>query len=101
MAPSGCMTVWSTGVPRPTPPGPRAHSIPEAMSGTAPSFFVQDQADVLAFLERHLAPARRIDTHVPVVFLTDVHAYKLKRPVRFPSMISSTPYPPSPMSPPK
>ena len=61
------------------------------MSGAAPpSFVVQDQSDVLAFLERRLAPTRRIDTHGAVVFLTDVHAYKLKRAVRFPYMDFST-----------
>jgi aminoglycoside phosphotransferase family enzyme/predicted kinase len=60
------------------------------MSGTAPSFVVQDQSDVLAFLERRLAPARRIDTHGAVVFLTDERAYKLKRAVRFPYMDFST-----------
>ena len=60
------------------------------MSSTAPSFVVQDQSDVLAFLERRLAPARRIDTHGAVVFLTGEHAYKLKRAVRFPYMDFST-----------
>ena len=60
------------------------------MSSTAPSFVVQDQSDVLAFLERRLAPARRIDTHGAVVFLTGEHAYKLKRAVKFPYMDFST-----------
>jgi uncharacterized protein len=60
------------------------------MSGAAPSFVIQDQSDVLAFLERRLAPARRIDTHGAVVFLTNERAYKLKRAVRFPYMDFST-----------
>ena len=59
------------------------------MSGP-PSFVVEDQSEVIAFLERHLAPAKRIDTHGAVVFLTDERACKLKRAVKFPYMDFST-----------
>ncbi len=52
----------------------------------APSFVVEDQSETIAFLERKLAPAKRIDTHGAVVFLTGERAYKLKRAVRFPYM---------------
>ena len=55
-----------------------------------PSFVVEDQSEVIAFLERRLAPARRIDTHGAVVFLSGGHAYKLKRAVKFPYMDFST-----------
>lgn len=51
-----------------------------------PSFVVEDQSEVIAFLERKLAPAKRIDTHGAVVFLSGERAYKLKRAVRFPYM---------------
>jgi len=55
-----------------------------------PSFVVQDQSEVVTFLEAHLAPARRIDTHGAVVFLVGDRAYKLKRAVKFPYMDFST-----------
>jgi aminoglycoside phosphotransferase family enzyme/predicted kinase len=55
-----------------------------------PSFVVEDQSEVIAFLERKLVPARRIDTHGAVVFLAGDRAYKLKRAVKFPYMDFST-----------
>src|SRR5213076_2019696 len=55
-----------------------------------PSFVVEDQSEVIAFLEKRLAPARRIDTHGAVVFLSGEHAYKLKRAGKFPYMDFST-----------
>lgn len=55
-----------------------------------PAFVVEDQSEVIDFLVRRLAPARRIDTHGAVVFLTDERAYKLKRAVKFPYMDFST-----------
>jgi aminoglycoside phosphotransferase family enzyme/predicted kinase len=55
-----------------------------------PSFVVEDQSEVIAFLERRLAPAKRIDTHGAVVFLAKERAYKLKRAVKFPYMDFST-----------
>ncbi len=55
-----------------------------------PSFIVQDQSEVVDFLARKLAPARRIDTHGAVVFLSGERAYKLKRAVKFPYMDFST-----------
>lgn len=55
-----------------------------------PTFVVEDQSATLAFLERALAPAKRIDTHGAVVFLSGERAYKLKRAVRFPYMDFST-----------
>ena len=58
--------------------------------GHQPSFVVEDQSAVIAFLEAHLAPHKRIDTHGAVVFLTAERAYKLKRAVKFPYMDFST-----------
>jgi uncharacterized protein len=55
-----------------------------------PSFVVEDQSEVVSFLERRLAPARRVDTHGAVVFLAADRAYKLKRAVKFPYMDFST-----------
>lgn len=55
-----------------------------------PSFIVEDQSQTIAFLERCLAPQKRIDTHGAVVFLTPERAYKLKRAVKFPYMDFST-----------
>lgn len=55
-----------------------------------PAFVVEDQSEVIGFLERRLAPARRIDTHGAVVFLGRERAYKLKRAVKFPYMDFST-----------
>jgi aminoglycoside phosphotransferase family enzyme len=55
-----------------------------------PAFVVEDQSEVIAALERRLAPARRIDTHGAVVFLSGDRAYKLKRAVKFPYMDFST-----------
>jgi aminoglycoside phosphotransferase family enzyme/predicted kinase len=55
-----------------------------------PAFVVEDQSEVVGFLERRLAPARRIDTHGAVVFLGREYAYKLKRAVKFPYMDFST-----------
>ncbi|MGQ0582131.1 MAG: bifunctional aminoglycoside phosphotransferase/ATP-binding protein [Reyranella sp.] len=55
-----------------------------------PSFVVEDQSEVIAFLESRLAPARRIDTHGAVVFLSGERAFKLKRAVKFPYMDFST-----------
>jgi aminoglycoside phosphotransferase family enzyme/predicted kinase len=55
-----------------------------------PSFVVEDQCDVIAALEKRLAPAKRIDTHGAVVFLSGDRAYKLKRAVKFPYMDFST-----------
>jgi aminoglycoside phosphotransferase family enzyme/predicted kinase len=57
---------------------------------THPSFVVEDQSEVIAALEKRLAPAKRIDTHGAVVFLSGERAYKLKRAVRFPYMDFST-----------
>ena len=51
-----------------------------------PSFVVEDQSEVMAFLAARLAPVRRIDTHGAVVFLSGGRAYKLKRAVKFPYM---------------
>ena len=61
-----------------------------ALMGRQPSFVVEDQSAVIAFLEAHLAPQKRIDTHGAVVFLTGERAYKLKRAVKFPYMDFST-----------
>jgi aminoglycoside phosphotransferase family enzyme/predicted kinase len=55
-----------------------------------PSFVVEDQSEVIGFLEKRLAPAKRIDTHGAVVFLSGERAYKLKRAVKFPYMDFST-----------
>ena len=55
-----------------------------------PSFVVEDQSEVIGFLEKRLAPARRIDTHGAVVFLSCDRGYKLKRAVKFPYMDFST-----------
>ncbi|MBS0522809.1 MAG: AAA family ATPase [Proteobacteria bacterium] len=55
-----------------------------------PSFVVEDQSDVIAALGKRLAPAKRIDTHGAVVFLSGDRAYKLKRAVKFPYMDFST-----------
>lgn len=55
-----------------------------------PSFVVEDQSEVIAFLAERLAPVRRIDTHGAVVFLSGERAYKLKRAVKFPYMDFST-----------
>jgi uncharacterized protein len=55
-----------------------------------PAFVVEDQSAVIAALERRLAPAKRIDTHGAVVFLSGDRAYKLKRAVKFPYMDFST-----------
>lgn len=55
-----------------------------------PSFVVEDQSEVIALLEKRLAPAKRIDTHGAVVFLSGERAYKLKRAVKFPYMDFST-----------
>ena len=59
--------------------------------GRQPSFVVEDQSAVIAFLEARLAPQKRIDTHGAVVFLAGERAYKLKRAVKFPYMDFSTP----------
>ncbi|SKA21332.1 hypothetical protein SAMN02745126_04212 [Enhydrobacter aerosaccus] len=58
--------------------------------GDRPSFVIEDQSEVIDFLEKRLAPARRIDTHGAVVFLREDRAYKLKRAVKFPYMDFST-----------
>jgi aminoglycoside phosphotransferase family enzyme/predicted kinase len=55
-----------------------------------PSFVVEDQSAVITALEKRLAPAKRIDTHGAVVFLSGDRAYKLKRAVKFPYMDFST-----------
>ncbi len=55
-----------------------------------PSFVVEDQSEVIGFLEKRLAPAKRIDTHGAVVFLSGDRGYKLKRAVKFPYMDFST-----------
>ena len=55
-----------------------------------PAFVVEDQSAVVAFLEAHLSPVKRIDTHGAVVFLAGERAYKLKRAVKFPYMDFST-----------
>jgi uncharacterized protein len=55
-----------------------------------PSFVVEDQSEVIGFLEERLAPARKIDTHGAVVFLSGDLGYKLKRAVKFPYMDFST-----------
>jgi hypothetical protein len=55
-----------------------------------PSFVVEDQSEVVAFLEAELKPERRIDTHGAIVFLCRDHAYKMKRAVKFPYMDFST-----------
>ena len=59
-------------------------------AASRPSFVVEDQSEVIAFLDKRLAPARRIDTHGAVVFLSGERAYKLKRAVKFPYMDFST-----------
>lgn len=51
-----------------------------------PSFVVEDQSEVIAFLEATLRPERRVDTHGAVVFLCRDRAYKMKRAVKFPYM---------------
>lgn len=56
-----------------------------------PAFVVEDQSEVVAFLEAELKPERRIDTHGAVVFLCRDRAYKMKRAVKFPYMDFSTP----------
>src|SRR5258708_1145830 len=61
----------------------------DAMS-RQPAFVVEDQSAVIAFLEAHLSPVKRIDTHGAVVFLARERAYKLKRAVKFPYMDFST-----------
>jgi hypothetical protein len=58
--------------------------------GRQPAFVVEDQSEVIAFLEAYLAPVKRIDTHGAVVFLARERAYKLKRAVKFPYMDFST-----------
>jgi aminoglycoside phosphotransferase family enzyme/predicted kinase len=55
-----------------------------------PSFVVEDQSEVIEFLEKCLAPAKRIDTHGAMVFLSGERGYKLKRAVKFPYMDFST-----------
>lgn len=55
-----------------------------------PSFVVEDQSDVIAFLEANLGCEKRVDTHGAVVFLCHDRAYKLKRAVKFPYMDFST-----------
>jgi uncharacterized protein len=55
-----------------------------------PSFVVEDQSEVIELLAKRLAPAKRIDTHGAVVFLSGERAYKLKRAVKFPYMDFST-----------
>ena len=55
-----------------------------------PSFLVEDQCELIAFLEAELRPERRIDTTGAVVFLCRERAYKLKRAVKFPYMDLST-----------
>jgi hypothetical protein len=55
-----------------------------------PAFVVEDQSAVIAFLEAHLSPVKRVDTHGAVVFLTRERAYKMKRAVKFPYMDFST-----------
>jgi aminoglycoside phosphotransferase family enzyme/predicted kinase len=57
---------------------------------TRPSFVVEDQSETIGALEKRLAPAKRIDTHGAVVFLSGDRAYKLKRAVKFPYMDFST-----------
>ena len=58
--------------------------------GRQPAFVVEDQSEVIAFLEARLSPVERIDTHGAVVFLARERAYKLKRAVKFPYMDFST-----------
>jgi aminoglycoside phosphotransferase family enzyme/predicted kinase len=55
-----------------------------------PSFVVEDQSAVIAFLETRLGAQKRIDTHGAVVFLAGDRAYKMKRAVKFPYMDFST-----------
>jgi aminoglycoside phosphotransferase family enzyme len=55
-----------------------------------PAFVVEDQSEVITFLEARLSPVKRIDTHGAVVFLAGERAYKLKRAVKFPYMDFST-----------
>ena len=57
---------------------------------STPSFVVEDQSELIAFLERTLRPERRVDTHGAVVFLCRDRVYKLKRAVKFPYMDFST-----------
>ena len=40
-----------------------------------PSFVVEDQSEVIDFLAERLAPAKRIDTHGAVVFLSGDRGY--------------------------
>lgn len=55
-----------------------------------PAFVVEDQSEVIAFLQAELKADKRIDTHGAVVFLAGERAYKLKRAVKFPYMDFST-----------
>jgi aminoglycoside phosphotransferase family enzyme/predicted kinase len=55
-----------------------------------PSFVVEDQSEAIGLLEKRLAPAKRIDTHGAMVFLSGDRAYKMKRAVKFPYMDFST-----------
>lgn len=55
-----------------------------------PAFVVEDQSEVVAFLEGELKPERRIDTHGAIVLLCRDRAYKMKRAVKFPYMDFST-----------
>src|SRR5471030_248780 len=55
-----------------------------------PSFVIEDQSEVIDFLAKRLAPAKKIDTHGAVVFLSGDRGYKLKRAVKFPYMDFST-----------
>ncbi len=55
-----------------------------------PSFVVEDQSEVIDFLAKRLAPAKKIDTHGAVVFLSGDRGYKMKRAVKFPYMDFST-----------
>ncbi len=55
-----------------------------------PSFVIEDQSEVIDFLAKCLAPAKKIDTHGAVVFLSGDRGFKMKRAVKFPYMDFST-----------
>ncbi len=73
-------------------PGRPAPSIPDEEARPPPVSVLRRRGPVEAidFLKARLAPARRIDTHGAVVFLSGDRAYKLKRAVKFPYMDFST-----------
>lgn len=69
---------------------------PGAHDPSTPAMIVEDQSEVMVFLENPATWGRssgevvRIDTHGAAVFLVGERAYKMKRAVRFPYMDFST-----------